>query len=93
MPFCNRTVKQLIRQAASNFFFTDTVALAGWLTMTLIILAIAWMVGVFLADALHLPLWHLIAGSVGCGVAAIVLRQRPLIRMVFLVLCVATAGG
>ena len=61
--------------------------------MTLIILAIAWMVGVFLADALHLPLWHLIAGSVGCGVAAIVLRQRPLIRMVFLVLCVATAGG
>ena len=61
--------------------------------MTLIILAIAWMIGVFLADALHLPFWQLVGGGVGCGVAAIVLRRHALIRMVFVVLCVATAGG
>ncbi|PMP88651.1 MAG: competence protein ComEC, partial [Roseiflexus castenholzii] len=61
--------------------------------MTLIVLALAWMVGIFLADALRLPLWHLVAGSVGGGIAAIVLRRHPRLRLIFLAICVAAAGG
>lgn len=61
--------------------------------MTLIILAIAWMAGIFLADTLHLPLWHLVAGGIGCGMAAIVFHRRPRARLVLLVVCAAAAGG
>jgi len=61
--------------------------------MTLIVLALAWMVGIFLADALHAPLWYLVAGSIGFGVPAMALRQHPRLRLTFLALCVAAAGG
>ncbi len=67
--------------------------MTGARRMTLIVLAIAWMVGIFLADTLHLPLWHLIGGSVGAGVAALALRQHPQLRLLCLIFCMAAAGG
>jgi len=61
--------------------------------MTLILLAIAWMLGIVAADLLHLPLPPLLVGAVSCGVAATLAGRAPRLRLAALLLCVAALGG
>src|SRR4030095_3924319 len=61
--------------------------------MTLILLAIAWMLGIVAADLLHLPLTPLLGGAVSCGVAATLAGRAPRLRLAALLLCVAALGG
>jgi competence protein ComEC len=61
--------------------------------MTLILLAIAWMLGIVAADLLHLPLPPLLVGAVACGVAAVLAGRTPRLRLAALMLCCAVLGG
>ncbi|NWG21848.1 MAG: ComEC family competence protein [Chloroflexi bacterium] len=61
--------------------------------MKLIVLAIAWMAGIILADMLHLPFWWLMGGGACCGVGAWALRDSPRLRLVLLMCCAAALGG
>src|SRR4029079_3493951 len=61
--------------------------------MTLILLAIAWMLGIVAADLLHLALPPLLVGALACGVAAAPARRAPQLRLAALLLCCAALGG
>jgi len=61
--------------------------------MTLILLAIAWMLGVVAADLLKLPLPPLLIGALVCGVAAALTGRAPRLRLAALMLCCAALGG
>jgi competence protein ComEC len=61
--------------------------------MTLILLAIAWMLGIVAADLLHLPLPPLLIGAVAGGVAAALAGRAERLRLAALLLCCAALGG
>src|SRR5690349_6098213 len=61
--------------------------------MTLILFAIAWMLGIVAADLLHLPLPPLLVGAVACGLAAAVAGRAPRLRLIALLLCCAALGA
>jgi competence protein ComEC len=61
--------------------------------MTLIYLAIAWMLGVVAADVLPIPLAALQAGALLGGLAVAGLWRRPGPRLAALALCCAALGG
>ena len=61
--------------------------------MLLIVLSIAWLVGIVFADLLHLPLWPLLAGALVWAVLAIPAGRVPHGRIVMLALCAACLGG
>ncbi len=61
--------------------------------MTLIPLAIAWMLGIIAADLLDLPLPQLLIGALVCGVAAALTGRAPRLRLVALILCSAMLGA
>ena len=61
--------------------------------MTLIILAIAWMLGIVVADLLPLPLPLLVAVAVTGGLLAAALGRQPRLRLAALALCCAALGG
>lgn len=61
--------------------------------MTLIILAIAWLLGIVVADLLPLPLPLLAAAAVTGGLLAAALGRMPRLRLAALALCCAALGG
>jgi competence protein ComEC len=61
--------------------------------MTLILLAIAWMLGIVAADLLALPLSPLLIGAMICGIVAALLGRAPRLRLAALMLCCAALGG
>jgi competence protein ComEC len=61
--------------------------------MTLILLAIAWMIGIVAADLLHLPLPPLLVGALICGIAAALAGRIPRLRLALLLLCFTALGG
>jgi len=61
--------------------------------MTLILLAIAWMLGIVAADVLHLPLPPLLIGALVGGVVAALAGRAPRLRLAALLLCFAALGG
>src|SRR6476619_3045860 len=69
------------------------IVLRGHGHMTLILLAIAWMLGIVAADLLHLALPPLLVGALACGVAAALAGRAPHLRLAALMLCCAALGG
>src|SRR3954470_12580155 len=69
------------------------IVLIGHCLMTLILLAIAWMLGIIAADLLHLPLLPLLVGALICGIAAALAGRIPRLRLAMLLLCFAALGG
>src|SRR4051794_4349147 len=61
--------------------------------MTLIPLAIAWMLGIVAADLLDLPLSPLLIGALACGLAATLAGRAPRLRLAALLLCCAALGA
>jgi competence protein ComEC len=61
--------------------------------MPLIVLAIAWLLGILLADALNLPLLAFLPIAGGAGLVAFFIRRTPRTRLVALALCCAAFGG
>ncbi|MFO7169191.1 MAG: ComEC/Rec2 family competence protein [Chloroflexota bacterium] len=61
--------------------------------MTLIVLAIAWLLGIFAADALQLSPAPLLWGAGGAALLAACVRHRPLARVAALAVCCAALGG
>ena len=61
--------------------------------MVLIVISIAWLLGVFAADALHLSLAPLLTAALVGGVGAAVTGRMPLARIVLIALCAASLGG
>jgi competence protein ComEC len=61
--------------------------------MTLILLAIAWMLGIIAADMLHMPLTPLLVGAAFGGVVAVLAGRMPRVRLAALLLCCAALGG
>lgn len=61
--------------------------------MTLILLAIAWMLGIVAADLLHLPLAPLLIGALASGLVAAAAGRAPRLRLAALLLCCAALGG
>ena len=61
--------------------------------MVLIVISIAWLLGVFAADALHLPLAPLLAAAAVGGVGAVITGRVPRARIVLIALCAASLGG
>jgi competence protein ComEC len=63
------------------------------LTVTLIYLAIAWMLGVIATDALTPPLFPLQLAAGAAGLVVFVARRAPPVRLAALLLCCAALGG
>jgi competence protein ComEC len=61
--------------------------------MTVILLAIAWMLGIVAADMLDLLLPPLLVGAVVCGVAAALAGRAPRLRLAALMLGCAALGA
>ena len=61
--------------------------------MTLIYLAIAWLLGIVAADLLHLPTPPLAAAAVVCALAAALAGRAPRLRLAALALGCAALGG
>jgi competence protein ComEC len=61
--------------------------------MTLILLAIAWMLGIIAADMLHLPLTPLLVGALFGGVVAVLAGRTRGVRLAALLLCCAALGA
>jgi competence protein ComEC len=61
--------------------------------VTLIILAIAWLLGILAADLLHLPLLHLSIAAVLGGLIAAASGRHRQARLAALALCCAALGG
>lgn len=61
--------------------------------MPLIVLAVAWLLGILAADLLAPPLWPLLAGAALAGGGALTAGRAPRLRMALLALCCALAGG
>ena len=61
--------------------------------MTLIVLAIAWLLGILAADLLHAPTPLLVVGAALGGLLAAMWRTDPRLRLAALALCCAALGG
>ncbi|KAB8141439.1 ComEC family competence protein [Chloroflexia bacterium SDU3-3] len=61
--------------------------------MRLITLSLAWLIGIVIADLLHLPLPPLLAAAALCGLGAAIAGRAPRLRLALLALCCAALGG
>lgn len=61
--------------------------------MRLITLSLAWLIGIVIADLLHLPLPPLLAAAALFGLAAAMAGRAPRLRLALLALCCAALGG